>query len=50
MSIRDDENPYSSIACSGCGARLSWADPVSDKARHSLHTRAPLDRAVLAPR
>lgn len=40
-----DENPYSSIACSGCGARLPWADAVSDKARANASTHAPLSIA-----
>ena len=40
-----DENLYSSIACSGCGARLPWADAVSDKARANASTHAPLSIA-----
>jgi len=40
-----DENPYSSIVCSGCGARLPWADAVSDKARATASTHAPLSIA-----
>lgn len=40
-----DENLYSSIACSGCGARLPWADAVSDKARATASTHAPLSIA-----
>ena len=40
-----DENPYSSIVCSGCGARLPWADAVKDRARATASTHAPLSIA-----
>ena len=40
-----DENLYSSIACSGCGARLPWADAVKDRARATATTHAPLSIA-----
>lgn len=40
-----DENPYSSIVCSGCGARLPWADAVKDRAQATASTHAPLSIA-----